>query len=54
MELSEGRMPKVVKKTGKVRKSTPREDVTVEDMEAEDIPTQEDASTEEAGGSGQG
>ena len=43
--MSEGKMPKVAKKTGKQRKSVLREDVTLEDMGTEDVPTQGDAMT---------
>ena len=38
--MSEEEMPKVAKKTGKPRKSVPREDDTLEDVGTGDVPTQ--------------
>ena len=46
-------MPKVTKKAGKARKSTPREEVAIEDMGVETALTQEESNSQEAGGSGQ-
>ena len=48
------RMLKVTKKTGKIRKSTPREEVVLKDVGAETVPTQGEFNGQEARGSGQG
>ena len=51
---ADGRLSlKVTKKTGKSRKSTPWEEVVLEDVGAETAPTQGEPNSQETGGSGQ-